>query len=308
MNAVSSPSARPGALRVWTMAIRPKTLPVGAAPIIVGWSIAVSHSGADTDHRIGALCMVTALLLQILSNLANDYFDFKKGSDTESRQGPMRVMQHRLVTPTQMKWALGLVTALAAATGTVLIVHGGPVYAVIGGAAILAAVAYTGGPFPLAYNGLGDLFVFLFFGLVAVVGTAHLCTGEIPVYSWPAAGAMGLLAVNLLVVNNVRDEPEDRRNKKKTMVARFGKPLGVTQYALGLFLAYVGVGMVASFAQNNWVFLTGAVAPIGIINLKRLRVLNGQRLNPVLGQTALFCFLFGLVLSGSLLLPHWIHP
>lgn len=289
-------------MKAWIVAIRPKTLPVGIAPILVGWSIAFSTSANTVDHNIGLLCLITAILLQILSNLANDYFDFKKGADTQERLGPPRAMQSGLLPPTNMKIALFTVGTLAAGVGATLVWHGGPLYIGIGIFALISAVAYTGGPFPLGYHGLGDIFVFLFFGLAAVVGTTHLTAGVIPVATWPAACAMGFLAVNLLVVNNVRDEREDCKNGKKTVVARWGKNFGVGQYALGLVFSYGCIGAVARLTGNNWTIVVAAIAPIGITNLKRLILHQGTPLNDVLAQTALFTFLFGLLLSLALLL------
>jgi 1,4-dihydroxy-2-naphthoate polyprenyltransferase len=290
----------PGA---WLMAIRPKTLPVGAAPVLVGVAVAEASAASGIRFDLAILCLVTALLLQILSNLANDFFDFKKGADTSDRLGPPRAMQQGVISRRRMKAGIATVAALSALTGGILVWQGGWTYMVLGIFAIVSAIAYTGGPFPLGYNGLGDIFVFLFFGLVAVVGTTHLCLGHIPPTVWPAACAMGLLAVNLLVVNNVRDEHQDRANGKKTVIARWGKKFGVLQYALGLLLAYMCVGAIASLTGNYYVFLTGIIAGIGVNNLKRLVVSTGKSLNPVLGKTALFTFSFGVILSAALVLP-----
>ncbi|MBN2716865.1 MAG: 1,4-dihydroxy-2-naphthoate polyprenyltransferase [Deltaproteobacteria bacterium] len=289
--------------RAWLMALRPKTLPVGAAPITVGIAIAVSATNNHINYPVAAVCLITALLLQILSNLANDYFDFKKGTDTEERQGPPRTMQQGLISEKRMKSALFICTLLAIGTGSTLVWFGGWPYLMIGILALVSAIAYTGGPYPLGYNGLGDIFVFLFFGLAAVIGTTHLCSGMLPAEVWPAACAMGLLAVNLLVVNNVRDEHQDRQHGKTTLVVRWGRKFGLLQYAAGLFLAYMCVGIIASITANNWVVATGIIAPIGIAGFKRLTVLNGKELNPVLAHTARFTFLFGLILSLSLVIP-----
>ncbi|MBN2525521.1 MAG: 1,4-dihydroxy-2-naphthoate octaprenyltransferase [Deltaproteobacteria bacterium] len=310
---MSRPSAlplpRPNSMGAWILAARPKTLPVGIAPIIVGIAVAYTSSAEPIQYPIAAVCLVTALLLQILSNLANDFYDFKKGADNDDRLGPPRAMQQGLITHFRMRVALVVVSFLAMATGSVLVWHGGWPYVVLGIMAVLCAIVYTGGPFPLGYNGLGDIFVFVFFGLVAVVGTTQLCGKSvsapfgIPVIAWPAACAMGLLAMNLLVVNNVRDELQDRQHGKKTVVARWGKRFGIAQYAFGLFFAYVCVGLIASLTQNHWVFLTGAIAPIGIHNFRRLTVLEGKMLNDVLAKTAMFTFLFGGVLALALVVP-----
>ena len=294
----------PGA---WLMAIRPQTLPVGAAPILVGVAVAETSAVSGIRFDLALLCLITALLLQILSNLANDFFDFKKGADTVDRLGPPRAMQQGFISSRRMKAGIAIVSISSAITGGVLVWHGGWPYVVLGILAIVSAIAYTGGPFPLGYNGLGDIFVFLFFGLVAVVGTAHLCVSHIPIIAWPAASAMGLLAVNLLVVNNVRDEHQDRANGKKTVIARWGKKFGVLQYALGLLLAYMCVGAIASLTGNYYVFLTGIIAGIGVNNLKRLVVSTGKALNPVLGRTAMFTFLFGIILSAALVFPSFLR-
>ena len=286
---------------IWIKAFRLRTLPLSLSATVLGSFL--GFAGDSFKWGVFIFGSLTTLFLQILSNLANDYFDFKKGADTSERLGPPRVMQQGLVSETAMKKALFLVILMAAGTGGTLVWHGGWPYALMGVLALLSAIAYTGGPYPLGYNGLGDIFVFLFFGIVAVVGTTHLCCGDFPTAVWPAACAMGVLAVNLLVVNNVRDYRQDRQHGKKTLVARWGKRFGILQYALGLLLAYLCVGIIAAMAQTPLVFLTGALAPMGINTFRRLVALEGKSLNSVLAQTASFTFLFGFLLSLSLVFP-----
>ena len=205
---------------IWMHAIRPKTLFASIAPILVGSAVARHEDGF---HLLAALVsLIVALLLQILANLANDYFDHKRGVD-QDRVGPLRVMQAGLVTDRQMQTAIGLTIALAVAGGLYLVARGGWPILVIGLLAILCAVVYTGGPFPLGYHALGDLFVFIFFGLVGVAGSAYVQTRDLTWFAICAAIPIACLATAIIVANNLRDIESDRAAGKHTLATMLGR-------------------------------------------------------------------------------------
>ncbi len=221
---------------VWVLAVRPKTLPAAAAPVIVGSALAVNAGHWQWLPALAALC--GALLLQIGSNLANDVFDYEKGADSGERFGPLRVTQSGWLTPAEVKGGMWIIFGLAMLLGIYLFFHAGWVILVIGLAAILSAIAYTGGPFPLGYHGLGDLFVFIFFGLVATVGTYYIQTGTTTSTVWWMGSAIGLLIVNVLVVNNLRDLDSDRIAGKQTLAVRLGRKGARIEYWIVMSGAY----------------------------------------------------------------------
>ncbi|MGM0556922.1 MAG: 1,4-dihydroxy-2-naphthoate polyprenyltransferase, partial [Myxococcota bacterium] len=214
--------------RAWVMATRPKTLAAAAVPVAVGTGVAVSH---DQFQWLPALvALLGAFLIQIGTNLANDYFDFQKGADNEDRLGPTRVVSSGLISAKAVRNAMILAFALAAAVGSYLIWLGGWPILVIGVLSIMSGIAYTGGPFPLGYNGLGDLFVFIFFGVVAVMGTYYVQALEWSLESFVASVPVGLLSVAILIVNNYRDIDTDRAAGKMTLAVRLGRSLTRVQY------------------------------------------------------------------------------
>ena len=216
--------------RIWLSAMRPRTLPAAVAPVVAGSALAW-RAGAF-NPAASALCLAFALLVQIGANFANDYYDFVHGADTRERVGPVRAVASGLVPPSTMKWAMRLVFGLAFATGLALISWGGWWLVAIGAACIASAIAYTGGPYPLGYHGLGDVFVFVFFGLVAVGATFYVQAGRITGASVLVGAAIGALTTNILLVNNYRDAATDAFAGKRTVVVRFGP-----RYARGQFAA-----------------------------------------------------------------------
>lgn len=224
-------------LQIWITAARPKTLPASVGLILLGSTLSIS--AGFFNPLLFLMTSLTALGIQISTNFANDYFDFIKGADTAERKGPLRVTQAGLVSLSTMKKALCISFGITALLGCYLIWHGGIAMTILVSLSLLLAAAYTGGPFPLAYLGLGDLFAFLFFGPIAVVGTYFLQAGT---FSWNAAligiGA-GALSTALLSVNNVRDYQEDLSAKKKTLVVRFGKRFGQIEYLACLAIAWI---------------------------------------------------------------------
>ncbi len=217
--APSLPPTRPSALSIWVRAARPNTLPAAAAGVVVGLGAAMA-TGAPLRLDTALACLAVALLLQILANFSNDLSDFRRGADTEARQGPLRVAAAGLVTERQLEIAMAIVIGLAGVVGLYLVAVGGWVLLLLGVLAVVAAIAYTGGPFPYGYKALGEVFVFIFFGLVAVAGTAYLQTLTLEPLYLAAAVPPGALITAILVVNNLRDIPTDTEAGKRTLARR----------------------------------------------------------------------------------------
>ena len=249
-------------------------------------------------------CLGAALLLQIGSNLANDVFDFERGTDTPERLGPTRVTQAGLLTPRQVKIGMGLVFGLAAVLGLYLAWLGGWPIIAIGMAAILAAIAYTGGPFPLGYHGLGDLFVFIFFGLASVAGTYYVQAGSVSASAWWMTLPPGLIITAILVVNNLRDIDNDRKGGKHTLAVRIGERATKIEYVICMALAYLVLPLAVLLGNIPWLSLLASLSlPLAYKSMRVVLTQKGRPLNAALagtGQTALvFCMLFwvGLLLS-----------
>lgn len=290
------------ALRTWLLAIRPKTLPAAVVPVIVGSSLSWSLGGVRWGPAFAALG--GALCLQIGSNLANDVYDHEKGADTAERQGPLRVVAAGLVSPRRMLAAMSVVFGLAALFGVYLTWAAGPVIVVIGLFSIASAILYTGGPYPLGYHGLGDLFVLVFFGFVAVCGTAFVNLGHVPLQAVLLSVPVGALATAILVVNNVRDVETDEKSGKRTLVVRLGRRGGVVEYALLLGAAYASV--VLSFLLGHfslWVLLPLLTLPLAYRLFRSVRSDRGVHLNRTLAGTARLLLAFGGLLGVGLVLP-----
>lgn len=294
-----SPPQRPSALGIWWLAARPKTLLAAATPVWVGSACAAAAGGFRWLPALAALA--GAMLLQVAANFANDVFDFEKGADTAARLGPARAVQAGWVTPAGMRRALAVVIGLILLIGAYLVSVGGPVLLLIGVASLLSAVAYTGGPYPLGYHGLGDVFVLAFFGFVAVAGTAYVQAGHVPVLAWLGALPVGCLATAILVVNNVRDVATDIVAGKRTLPARFGRRFGVLEYWALLAISYA-VLFVPRLAHASYGsgLLPCLTLPLALHLARRVSRERGSALNPVLARTALLMFAFGLLLGASI--------
>lgn len=299
------PAALPTRLQAWIMASRPRTLSAAAAPVLLGTGLAAGDGAFAFLPALAALA--GALLIQVGTNLANDYYDHRRGGDTPDRVGPVRVTQAGIIPPETVRNATYLVLGMALLVGIYLVWVGGVPVVVIGLASLVCAVAYTGGPYPLAYHGLGDLFVFLFFGLVAVGGTYWVQALSFGPQVLLAGAGMGALNTAILVVNNLRDLRTDARTGKRTLAVRLG-PAG-TRFEF-LFLVVMGfmTPVVGFFFYDwpGWVFLAlGALAPL----LSPLRVVMAHRrdshpaeLIPPLGGTARAAGMYGLLLGLGLAL------
>jgi 1,4-dihydroxy-2-naphthoate octaprenyltransferase len=287
-------------LQIWLMAIRPRTLPAAAAGVITGSALAWQDGFFRADAFI--VCLLVALLLQIGSNLANDVFDFERGTDTAERMGPTRVTQAGLLTASQVKFGMAFVFGLAALLGLYLAWIGGWVILIVGIAAILSAIAYTGGPFPLGYYGLGDLFVFLFFGIAAVAGTYYIQAGSVSTAAWWMTIPPGLIITAILVVNNLRDLENDRKAGKRTLAVRLGEQGTKLQYISCIVLAYLVLIQAAWLHIIPWSSLLAWFSlPIAFRATRVVLTQKGRALNAALAGTGQTALLFSILFWVGLL-------
>jgi len=284
---------------IWLEAARPKTLWAAISPVILGIAIAASY---DVLHIPSALLALTgAILIQIGTNFHNDVADFEKGADREDRLGPRRLVAAGLISRRAMRLATVAVFMLAIASGVYLMIRGGLPIVIIGFSSILFGLAYTGGRYSLAYLGIADLFVLVFFGPIAVAGTFYVQALYWPSTAWLAGLSPGLLCVCILLVNNIRDVEQDIESGKKTLIVRFGRSFGEA-----LYLVFVIVGCVLPVflwearLAPVWVLLSILALPLCLQSWKRLRsipVEDGAKLNPVLGETARNLLIHSLLFS-----------
>ncbi|OJH35589.1 1,4-dihydroxy-2-naphthoate polyprenyltransferase [Cystobacter ferrugineus] len=302
MNAIAPAMQAPRpTLKTWLMAARPKTLTAALVPVMVGTALAY---GLGVGRWLPALAaLVGSMFIQVGTNLTNDYFDFKKGADTAERVGPQRVTQSGLIAPSTVLASALVCFGLAVLTGIYLVVVGGWPIVAIGVASVLAGYSYTGGPFPLAYHGLGDVFVFVFFGLVAVPGTFYVQALTVTSAAWWAAIPVGAIGTALLVVNNLRDAATDVKAGKRTLVVRLGLRAGRAEYVALLALAFATpLAMWSLGLSSAWVMLAWLSAPLAVPLLKLVLGQEGAPLNPALGGTARLQLVFGLLFSVGLFL------
>ncbi|MGB0387220.1 MAG: 1,4-dihydroxy-2-naphthoate polyprenyltransferase [Ardenticatenaceae bacterium] len=295
-------SPPPSLLKVWLMASRPKTLTVAVVPVIVGTALAVQAGWFEPLAALAAL--FCSILIQIGTNFANDLFDWEKGADTEARLGPTRVTSAGLLSPNEVRNGMLAMFGLSALLGLYLIYLGGWPILAIGVASILSGIAYTGGPFPLGYNGLGDLFVFVFFGLIAVVGTYYVQALEVTSVAFVASVPIGAIATAILVVNNVRDVDTDRVVGKRTLAVLFGRNAGRAEYVLTMLVSYLTPFFLwLYFGTSPWVLLPLLTLPIAI---RLTRIVNtrtdGPILNKALAGTAQLLLLYGILFAVGLAL------
>lgn len=274
-----------GSMGAWLLAARPQTLPVAVAPVAVGTAVA-STLGPVRWGAVAA-ALIGALAIQIGTNFANDVFDHEKGADTDERLGPTRAVQSGLLSAPAVK--VGMIVAFVAAflAGVYLTTVAGAPIVVIGIASILSGIAYTGGPYPLGYHGLGDLFVLAFFGFVAVAGTSLVAAGSVPPLAWLAAVPVGALATAVLVVNNARDHQTDVRAGKRTLVVRFGRRFANLEYGTLIIAAYLSpLVMTLTGRARPWVLVTWVTLPWAARLCVQVARAEGRALNPLLPATA----------------------
>ena len=287
---------------IWLGAARPRTLPAAVAPVLA--ASALAWRDGDFEPLAALACLAFALLIQIGTNFANDYYDFVQGADTAERVGPRRAVAAGLVTPATMKRAMAAVFIAAFLVGLTLLAYGGWVLLLIGLASIACGVAYTGGPYPLGYNGLGDVFVFIFFGLVAVATTYFVQAGVVTEEAWIIGAGIGALAANILVVNNYRDVETDAKAGKRTLVVRFGRKAARIQFVCGHLAA---LGALLAVGAGDWSlgFVAGGAGLcviVGWIQSRRLsRAKTPGELITLLGHTGLYLAAYALVLTIGLI-------
>jgi 1,4-dihydroxy-2-naphthoate octaprenyltransferase len=291
--------------RAWLLAARPATLPAAVVPVLVGTAAAASE-GARLRPLIFVATLACALLIQIGTNFANDYSDFYRGADHEGRLGPVRATQSGMISPANVRRGIVVAFGLAVLLGGGLVWIGGWPILVIGALSVLAGLAYTGGPYPFGYYGLGDAFVFVFFGLIAVGGTAYLQMGAWSHFALVLSVPIGLLVTNILVVNNLRDLPTDRAAGKRTLAVRIGDRATRLQYALFTALAFVvPVALALTDASRRWLLLPLVTLPLAAALVRRvLGGRAGRELNGILKRTGQLLLLFGLLLAIATLHAH----
>ncbi len=288
-------------IHIWWLAIRPKTLPASIAGVVTGTAVAIEMGHFSAWPALAAVFV--GLFLQIASNLANDVFDFERGTDSFERVGPTRVTQAKLLSPKQVKIGLGIVIAMAAILGIYLsIVAGWPVI-LIGVAAIAAAILYTGGPYPLGYHGFGDLLVFLFFGLAAVTGTYYVQSSTItPAALWMSI-PIGLIVVDLLVVNNLRDIHTDKKSGKITLAVRLGEKNTRVNYVVWMVSAYAIIPiLVITQVIPSISMLTWLSVPLAWRVTKKVLSLGGSALNPALAGTSQLALIYAVLFLLGILI------
>ena len=289
-------------LRLWAMAARPRTLPAAVAPVLVGTALA----GSEDEFRplAFAAALVGSIFIQIGTNLSNDYSDARRGADTEDRLGPVRVTAGGLMPPRTVLVGTYVAFGVAVAAGAYLVAVAGWELLLVGAASILAGVLYTGGPRPYGYEGLGEVFVFLFFGVVAVTGSYFVQTEELTWEAFALSVPVGLLAAAILVANNVRDADTDRRAGKRTLAVRLGRERARRLYAACVYLSFaVPPAVWAAGGLSAWVLLALLALPLAppVVRTVASRT-DGPSLNRALADTGRLLAVFSLLLSAGVLL------
>ncbi len=284
-------------LQVWILASRPKTLWAAIAPVIIGTAMAYADHAV---HWLSALAaLFGAVMIQIGTNLANDYFDYKKGTDTHERIGPLRVTQAGLVKPEAMKRAIAIAFGLALLAGIYLVWRGGLPIVAVGLLSILFGILYTAGPLPLGYNGLGDIFVFIFFGIVAVGGTYYVQALTIFPETIVAGAAPGFWSVALLTVNNLRDIDNDRKGGKRTFAARFGRTFARTEYVICVLAACIIPAVLAVMTGSHSTVLCASATLLAALPTLKivLTKTDGPTLNAALAATGKLLLLYSVLFA-----------
>ena len=267
----------------WLLAARPKTLSASVVPVLVGTALVPPR---PIPWLIAGCALFGAIFIQIGTNLVNDALDFKRGADTSARLGPLRVTQAGLLTHAAVMRGAIVCFVLAGALGVPLILRGGWPMLAIGVASIAMAYAYTGGPYPLAYHGLGELFVLIFFGFIAVCGTYYVETLTLAPAAWLGGFCVGLLAIALLAINNLRDIESDRASRKLTMAARFGERFAKTEIVLAVLLPF-------ALATVRWTVLLAM--PLAVLVIVRVMKSRGAELNKCLAMAGGLQWAFGIL-------------
>ena len=285
----------------WIIAIRLKTLPAAISPVLLGSSL--SYKYGYFSSLIFFMTLFAAILIQIGTNFANDVYDFEKGTDRDDRLGPVRATQAGLISPKKMKFSMLGTFSIAILVGCYLAWIGGLPIVFIGIASIIAGIAYTGGPYPLGYNGFGELFVFLFFGIIAVPGTYFLQAGTFTYLSIWLGSCMGMLSAAILVVNNIRDIDTDKVTGKKTLAVYFGILFSYIEFIILIIGPYlILLYLMINKNLDSSIYIVFFSLPIGLKLIFELITNTGIKLNTVLSSTAKLLFIFSLLCSIGLVI------
>ncbi len=298
-------TVKPHSFAAYVLGARPKTLLVAIAPVLVGIATSVRLVGLPQLRWVSAIAaLLGAIWITIGTNYANDVFDYEKGADTADRIGPTRVTQAGLLSPREVRAAMAVSFGIAFCCGIYLLIHSGWPVVAIGIASILSGIAYTAGPYPLGYNGLGELFVFVFFGLIAVSGTTFVSAGTLSLLPFLTSIAPGALAMCVILVNNIRDVETDERAGKRTLAVRFGRTFGVGFYGVSVALMVAGPLGATLLCSLPWVcaLAPALLAPLGVALTVAVHRERGAILNKRLGQTAALLLMHSLVFSSTLVL------
>ncbi|MCB0730011.1 MAG: 1,4-dihydroxy-2-naphthoate polyprenyltransferase [Ignavibacteriae bacterium] len=288
-------------LDTWILASRPKTLPAAVVPVLIGTSIVSFET--KVNFLAAAVALICAVLIQIGTNFVNDLYDYLSGADNEDRKGPLRVLASGLISVNEMKLAIFLVFFTTFILGLYLVYISTWITLLIGLLSIFAGIAYTAGPYPLAYNGLGDVFVFLFFGIVGTVGTYYVQVVEVSTLAIWASIPVGALITNILVVNNYRDIDEDREVGKNTLAVKMGRKFTRYQYLIFMILSYLILFVVYfTYNQRLFVFLPLLTLPLAIKLIKMIFSYKGQELNKTLELTAKLSAFYGFLFAIGILI------
>lgn len=288
-------------LKSWILASRPKTLPAAVVPVMVGSAFAIYNGIFFPVYSIIAL--LCSILIQIGTNFTNDLYDHIKGSDTKERKGPVRVLASGLISVKEMKWGIFLIFFTAFLLGLYLVYAAGWIIFLIGIISIIAGLAYTAGPYPLAYNGLGDLFVFLFFGIVGTMGTFYLHLREFTILSFLISLPVGGLITNILIVNNYRDIEEDKASGKNTLAVILGREFSKIEYVFFILVSFfIPFLLHFKYDFSFWIFLPYITLPLAITLVKMIYGLSGTALNKTLELSAKFSAFFGILFSAGIML------
>ncbi len=287
-------------LKTWFLATRPKTLPAGLVPVLIGTALAIRDNSFDLIYFL--LVVVCSLLIQIITNFINEIYDFKKGADTEERLGPERAVAVGKINVKTMSVVSGILLLITFGLGLVIVERAGIEILIIGISSLFFAWAYTGGPYPLAYKGLGEIFVLIYFGIVAVAGTYAVLT-----LNWTFESALwglvpGFISMNILGINNIRDIETDRKVNKMTMAARLGKTNAERLYILIYILLYVTHIYLAIENGSLILLLPLITAPLAIQICKKALLAEGQVYNELLAKTGKLLVIHGLITSISIIL------
>ncbi len=287
--------------KVWLLASRPKTLLAALAPVFVGSAVAISTNKFNITAALIAL--ICSVLIQVGTNFVNDLYDYLKGTDDENRVGPQRALAAGWISPKEMKRAIYITFGITFILGLYLVYLAGWIILLVGIISIVSGYAYTAGPYPLAYNGLGDIFVFLFFGIVATLGTYYVQALEFSQFALLASIPVGLLITNILVVNNYRDADEDKKKNKNTLVVKFGKSFSLFQYFVSILVSFlIPLYFYFLWDASPFILLPLLTLPLAIKLQIDMTRLIGIDLNNTLEQSAKLSIFYSILFSVGIIL------